>query len=128
MSLPALPRLAWIGALVAATSAFTPATADAARPKPSFGCSIAQLQSPAASQCIRKAEQDIMAGRPTTHVVYCSSTGKMLCCLSEGSNIVDQSCEIIQTISVPLDNVIVDGLTVMSSEPSPNMSIGTPSR
>jgi hypothetical protein len=70
-------------------------TADA-KPKKSFGCSMQQIQSAEAAPCIAKADDDILKGRPYTHVVYCSSTGKLLCCRadSETSQIIDHSCSL----------------------------------
>lgn len=75
-----------------------PVDSAAAKPKKivSNGCTMEQIQSPAAGRCIDKMEDDILHNRPTYHAVYCSSTGRMLCCrYDQAGNTVDHSCEII---------------------------------
>lgn len=73
--------------------------AEAAIAKPkivSNGCTAAQIQSPSASSCIDQMESDIIHNRPTTHAVYCSSTGKILCCAYDGNGqVVDHSCTVV---------------------------------
>ncbi|MGN6486832.1 MAG: hypothetical protein ACTHLT_03285 [Devosia sp.] len=66
------------------------------------GCTDAQIQSASAGQCIDKMQDDIMHNRPTYHALYCSSTGKMLCCqYDQAGNTVDHSCDIISTRANP---------------------------
>jgi hypothetical protein len=66
------------------------------------GCTDAQIQSPAASQCIDQMGDDIFHNRPTYHAPYCSSTGKMLCCqYDQAGNTVDHSCEVIASHANP---------------------------
>ncbi|QDZ02815.1 hypothetical protein FQ775_21940 [Nitratireductor mangrovi] len=75
-----------------------PAVSAMAKPKKivSNGCTMEQIQSPAAGGCIDKMEDDILNNRPTYHAVYCSSTGRILCCrYDQAGNTVDHSCEII---------------------------------
>ncbi len=72
-----------------------PAVAAAKPKKVSNGCTAAQIQSPAASDCINQMEQDVINNRPTIHAVYCSSTGKILCCEYAGNTIVDHSCTVV---------------------------------
>jgi hypothetical protein len=65
-----------------------------ARPiKPSFGCSMKQIQSEQAAPCIGMADQDILKGRSYTHVVRCSG-GKLQCCKADNatSQIIPGSC------------------------------------
>jgi hypothetical protein len=78
-------------------SAFVTDAAHARPNRPGLGCSKTQIQSAKAAACMAQAESDILNGRPTMHVVYCSSTGKMLCCEVDGSDaIVDHSCSVIE--------------------------------
>ena len=90
--------------LAAAVSIFSiimwPAMADA-RPKGvKFTCSAAQVQSPEAAACLAQMEQDISSGKPTLRGLYCSSTGKMLCCQYDTSgSIVDHSCSVVSRAS-----------------------------
>jgi hypothetical protein len=86
-----------IGAIVVlALFLALPQHASAKPKKPSFGCGIQQIQSAQAAPCIAKADDDILKGRAYTHVVYCSSTGKMLCCRVDNATqqIIDQSCSL----------------------------------
>lgn len=75
-----------------------------ARPKAiSNGCTAEQIQSSAAGQCINQMQDDILHNRSTFHALYCSSTGKMLCCqYDQQGNTVDHSCDIISTRVNPL--------------------------
>ncbi|QDZ02816.1 hypothetical protein FQ775_21945 [Nitratireductor mangrovi] len=80
-----------LGALLA-----LPAGSAWAKPKKINGCTIGQIQSQAASSCIAKMESDIMNNRPTTHAVYCSSTGAILCCeYDDAGRVVDHSRTVI---------------------------------
>lgn len=72
-----------------------PAIADAKPKKVSNGCTVGQIQSPAASDCLNQMEQDIIHNSPTVHALYCSSTGKILCCEYNGNTIVDHSCTVV---------------------------------
>jgi hypothetical protein len=83
--------------IVLALALAVPQPAYAKPKRPSFGCSMQQIQSAQAAPCIAKADDDILKGRPYVHVVYCSSTGKMLCCRvdNETQQIIDQSCTIV---------------------------------
>jgi hypothetical protein len=74
------------------------------------GCTDAQIQSAAAGQCIDKMQDDILHNRPTTHALYCSSTGKMLCCqYDQAGNTVDHSCDIISSRANP--SIFTPGFT-----------------
>jgi hypothetical protein len=93
-----------------------PATA---KPKiVSNGCTAKQIQSPEASECIDKMEADVLAGRSRLHAVYCSSSGKMLCCEYEGNKIVDHSCTVIGMQGVSKGDVAQPPSDVVA-EPSP---------
>lgn len=83
--------------------ASTPAEARAKKPL-TRGCTTEQLQSPKFDQCMKKLDQDILAGRSITHQPYCSSSGALLCCLEENGKILDGSCS-VQRQSVPQENV-----------------------
>ena len=72
-----------------------PAIADAKPKKVSNGCTVAQIQSPAAAECGHQMEQDIINNAPTMHALYCSSSGKILCCEYSGNSIVDHSCTVV---------------------------------
>ena len=72
-----------------------PVIAEAKPKKVSNGCAVAQIQSPSSSACIKQAEQDILHDRATVHALYCSSTGKILCCEYSGNTIVDHSCTVV---------------------------------
>ena len=85
-------------AIIVASLAIWPNTADAKPKATSDGCSVAQVQSPAAAACLRQLEQDVMSGKPTIHALYCSSTGKIYCCEYSGNSIVDQSCSVVSGI------------------------------
>lgn len=88
-----------------------------AKPKQvSNGCTAEQIQSSAASQCINQMQDDILHNRATYHAVYCSSTGKMLCCqYDQAGNTVDHSCDIISTrfspghLDIPFHELTVQG-------------------
>lgn len=73
----------------------SPVIAEAKPKKVSNGCTAGQIQSPAAAGCLRQAESDILNDRPTVHALYCSSTGKILCCEYSGNTIVDHSCTVV---------------------------------
>ena len=76
-----------------------PAMADARPKEVKFTCSAAQVQSPAAAACVAQMEQDISSGKPTLRGLYCSSTGKILCCeYDEGGSIVDHSCSVVSRV------------------------------
>jgi len=67
-----------------------------AKPKKSNGCTMAQIQSAAASACMAKLDADVMSGNPTTHALYCSSTGALLCCeYTATGQVVDHSCTVV---------------------------------
>lgn len=91
-----------------------------AKPKiVSNGCTAQQIQTPEAGQCIDKMQDDILHNRATTHAVYCSSTGRLLCCEYDAQgNTVDHSCEIISNISHPLLDfrIPLDNLTIAPSD------------
>jgi hypothetical protein len=91
-------RLASVVSILAMLS--WPVIADAKPKGVKFGCSMAQVQSPAAAACLRQMDQDIMSGKPKQHGLYCSSTGKILCCeYDSNSAIVDHSCSVVSGIS-----------------------------
>lgn len=74
--------------------------ASAARPKPtSQGCTTAQLQTPAASECIKKAAADIRAGRSQVHIVACAISGMYCCVTKEGGGV--SGCEKIGALTRP---------------------------
>jgi len=83
MSKPLLLLAAGLTALaMSAPAAATPNT-----------CSAKQIQSPAGARCIDK---NLGLG-DMRFVLYCSSTGKLLCCeLDDKGNIKDHSCEVAQ--------------------------------
>lgn len=88
--------LAKLGAMIVLVLPLAAPQPAYAKPKKSFGCSMQQIQSTQAAPCLGMAEDDILKGRPYVHIVYCSSTGKMLCCRadSETQQIIDQSCSL----------------------------------
>lgn len=83
--------------LLALTLVLAAGLPAAAKPKiVSNGCTAGQIQSDAAAGCIRQMEQDILHNRPTTHAVYCSSTGKILCCeYDQAGQTVPHSCTVV---------------------------------
>lgn len=90
-------------------------SADAKPKRLTNGCTDQQIQSKAAGQCIDKMQDDLLHNRPIYHALYCSSTGKLLCCqYDEKGNTVDHSCEIISTRANPgIFNPNGDKLKVM---------------
>ena len=54
---------------------------------PHGNCSMAQLQTPAARECLKKYDQDIMSDAPLRQV-YCSSSGVLLCCPMDGAGTI----------------------------------------
>jgi len=81
---------------------FATSTVEAKPKRLTNGCTDAQIQSGSAGQCIDKMEDDILHNRPTYHALYCSSTGKLLCCqYDQAGNTVDHSCEIISSRANP---------------------------
>jgi hypothetical protein len=98
LHLPAGSALA-LAALVVLTLT---TSADAKPKRLTNGCTDQQIQSQAAGQCIDKMQDDIKNNRPTYHALYCSSTGKLLCCqYDQQGNTVDHSCDIISTRANP---------------------------
>lgn len=113
-SLASLQSLAAL-AILAALAVAGPAEA---KPKKivSNGCTVEQIQSPAAGQCIDKMQDDIMHNRPTFHALYCSSTGRMLCCqYDQAGNTVDHSCEILN-MSRPKHDVLAPNTGTIAPE------------
>ena len=85
-------RLAGTVAILAACASAGPAIAKPRGGGGYFGCSVAQIQSPAASACISEGDLEIVNGWPTFHRVVCSG-GKMSCCEVDGNDrVVDGSC------------------------------------
>jgi hypothetical protein len=87
-----------------------PAFADAKQKKVSNGCTAGQIQSAAAADCGHQMEQDIINNAPTMHALYCSSSGRMLCCEYVGQSIVDGTCTVVgrrlpRTPTGKLDNL-----------------------
>jgi hypothetical protein len=84
--------IATITAAVAMTEA-----AMATEKRDHWGCTLAQLQSPKGKQCIDKnlGPGGISAG--VAYVLYCSSTGKLLCCeANDNGTLKDHSCSVLQ--------------------------------
>jgi hypothetical protein len=62
-----------------------------AKPKAKvFGCTTADLNTNFGSSCVSQAEQDIMQGRSSIHVLVCDG-GQMKCCTVSSTNQV-QTC------------------------------------
>jgi hypothetical protein len=62
-----------------------------AKPKAKvFGCTTEDLNTNFGSSCVRQAEQDIMQGRSSIHVLVCDG-GQMKCCTVSSTNQV-QTC------------------------------------
>ena len=72
-----------------------PVIAEAKPKKVSNGCTVEQIQSPSSAACLKQAENDVLNDRATVHALYCSSTGKILCCEYSGNTIVDHSCTVV---------------------------------
>jgi len=83
------------------------ASDTSAKPKQLYnGCTAEQIQSPAAAECVKQLNDDLMHNRATTHNLYCSSTGRMLCCQYDAQNqVVDHSCDVLTRISHPLPGI-----------------------
>lgn len=88
-------KMAFVAAASLMSIIMWPAIADAKPKKVSNGCTAGQIQSAAAADCGHQMEQDIINNAPTMHALYCSSTGKMLCCEYSGNSIVDHSCTVV---------------------------------
>jgi hypothetical protein len=71
--------------------------AEAKPKKVSNGCTASQIQSAAAKDCIDKMESDVAHNRRFYHALYCSSSGKMLCCEydSKTGEQADHSCTVV---------------------------------
>ena len=75
----------------------TPAEALPKRQTPqpiNNNCTSAQLNTPAGKQCLAQLDNDIVNGSHLTHLVYCSSSGAVLCCLTDGFAIMNHSCSV----------------------------------
>lgn len=73
---------------------------------PVSGCSMAQVQSPAAAACLRQLEQDIMSNSPKQHLLVCSISG-IYCCQITGTN-APTNCKKVSQMRAPAGN---SGLT-----------------
>ena len=63
-----------------------------AKPKSKvFGCTTEDLNTNFGSSCVRQAEQDIMQGRSSIHVLVCDG-GQMKCCTISNSTNQVQTC------------------------------------
>lgn len=73
--------------------------ASAVPKRTSFGCTVAQLQTPGAGTCIDKMQADIKAGKDIyhTHVVVCHPDGTMKCCVS-ADQAAGKGCESIKQV------------------------------
>ncbi|WP_416798688.1 hypothetical protein [Ciceribacter azotifigens] len=95
----ALPRTAVAIAFAVALAVSNSSMADA-KPKRQDkirGCTMAQLQSSKFDSCMKKHDDDMMAGRSLIHQPYCASNGGFMCCVER--NGVVQSCEVIRAFS-----------------------------
>jgi hypothetical protein len=93
---PSLSRAALTALLCSATLLLTASAVDAKPKRLTNGCTDEQVQSAAATQCLNQFQDDVYHNRPTYHSLYCSSTGRMLCCQYDQNNtIVDHSCDVI---------------------------------
>jgi hypothetical protein len=122
LAAPTLPKS--LAAAVIALAALAAAPAEA-KPKKivSNGCTVEQIQSAPAGQCIDKMQDDIMHNRPTYHALYCSSTGRMLCCeYDQAGNTVDHSCEVLNISRPRYDFRAPDATTL-----APPQSLSEPS-
>ena len=62
-----------------------------AKPKSQvFGCTTADLNTTFGSSCVHQAEQDIMQGRSSIHILVCEG-GQMKCCTISSTNQI-QTC------------------------------------
>ncbi len=130
MSLCAFPGLAAIPAVLAAGLLLASFPVGAAPSQTSLGCSIKDIQSDTAAQCIKQAEEDILTGSATLHVVRCEA-GKMHCCETVEDGVDITTCRYLGPLSISrdLNDNIVNGPTLKStSQEPPGLSIGTPSR
>jgi len=88
-----------------------------AKPKAlSYGCTMAQLQTPGAGECIKKMEKDVIEGKDiyNTHVVVCHPDGTMKCCVA-ADQAAGKGCESIKKVGPrgvkPPVGTVTPGLT-----------------
>lgn len=98
--MPSLIRPA-VKTTLLATALLLLANGDAeARPKivNGSGCTLAQIQAPAAEACHRQTDSDLAQNLPEIHSLYCTSTGVTYCCkYNAAGGIVDHSCVAVST-------------------------------
>lgn len=90
--------------------------AASARPKSVTGdCTKAQLdkykKSKDGKKCTAQGDNDVLSNSKVIHGIYCSSSGKVLCCAYDEKGIVAGSCETIKQLDVPFT-------------PRPSMNVG----
>jgi hypothetical protein len=82
-----------IATILLALATAAPATATS---KDKFGCTGAQTQSPKGAACIDKNKDANGVIWGIKYVLYCSSTGKLLCCeINDNGTIKDHSCSVL---------------------------------
>lgn len=100
-------RLAGTVAILAACASAGSAVAKPRGGGVSFGCSVAQLQSPGASACISEGDMEIVNGWSTFHRVVCSSDGNVSCCeIDRNNRIVDGTCVAISGRPNPRQGIV----------------------
>jgi hypothetical protein len=92
--------------LCAVVLAFTLCQQALAKPPLYNNCTTKQINKAAKTkggkECWKKNEADLLNNSQTSHVIYCSSSGKYLCCEKDkNGKIVDNTCETIQELRVP---------------------------
>jgi hypothetical protein len=95
---------------VVALSAFAAVTAPAfAKPVSQGGCDSKQLEkavkTKGGKKCVDLSARDLQNGSTSNHDIYCSSSGKYLCCEFKDSKIVNGSCETIKEFRKPAQTV-----------------------
>jgi hypothetical protein len=59
--------------------------AVAQQPKDWYCCTNAQLNTPEADVCLALQQDDVFYNWPTTHVLYCSGSGRLYCCEADNA-------------------------------------------
>jgi hypothetical protein len=64
------------------------------------GCTAGQIQSPQGAKCVDK-NKNLPSNATYSYVLYCSSTGKLMCCQYDNGSIKDHSCSIAEPLRRP---------------------------
>lgn len=106
-------------ALAMAVTLLAASAADAKPKKPrlSNGCTMEQIQSPQASSCIDKLEQDVINGHYYVHNVFCGGEfGGMACCKTDGVRIF--ACKSLMIAQPPKTHGPLSGAVLDRGEKS----------